>query len=261
MNKTKKIFNVNNAISCLEFYFWFAAWSVLIINILVLHPQILALKWVSWLDDYVLAHHNSPLEELQVFVLLIIIYQLWKFKKNSDGINWFKYISMAAFVFILGEETTWGAHYFNFSRGAFSLKYMSAVNDFHNLNFYRAELLDLFEVLGGFYLSVLVFSSRHFRFFKDTFGVPKLDFTNSMARMYIFGCLSSYLSIIDETSVIDTIYIHAVYVIFLIALLRHQHSKDDDLISVTNLYWCYFLTVLMLIRFLIITNYPPIKLF
>lgn len=227
----------------LEIYFWISGVLVLFINLLLLLPATRKHPVVLWLENYILDHWNSPLEEIQVLILIFIIFQLVKLPGG-----WFKYLNLVGFIFILGEEIAWGNTYFYTPRIPFLGDFMTIRGDIHNHEIMKAEALDFFVMLSSLYMAAVFFSEQHFRKIKQLFQFPLINLSDSHANIFIFGSVLSYFNLIDETSVIDTVFIQGFYVIFAITLIHLRSGEPLIRCSLKKLNICYLLALIQIPR-------------
>ena len=240
----------------LEVYFWISGILVLFINFLLLLPGTRKHPTVLWLENYILDHWNSPLEEIQVVILVFIIFQLVKLPKG-----WFKYLNLAGFIFILGEEIAWGNVYTHIPKIPILGDLMTSRGDVHNLEIMKAEALDFFVMLSSLYMAVVFFSGQHFRRIKELFKFPLINLSDSHANIFIFGSVLSYFNLIDETSVIDTVFIQSFYVIFAITLIHLRSGEPLTPCSSKKLKICYTLALIQIPRVVLLALLAEFHIF
>jgi hypothetical protein len=227
----------------LEIYFWASGALVLLINFLLVLPGTRKHPVVLWLENYILDHWNSPLEEMQVVILIFIIFQLVKFPRG-----WFKSLNLVGFIFILGEEIAWGNTYFNMPKILLLGEFMTTRGDIHNHEVMKAEMLDIFVMISSLYMAAVFFSEGHFRRIKQLLRFPLINLSDSLANIFIFGSVMSYLNLIGETSVIDTVFIQSFYVIFAITLIQLRNGEPFISCSRKKLNLCYALALIQVPR-------------
>ena len=109
---------------------------------------------MSWFD--LLRSEDGPLEWLQFFQYLISsIISLFIFlkSKNKNKLNTLIWLFFSiVFIFIAGEEISWGERITGFSLDTISVLNVQGETNFHNLPFFHNYLLDPAFELGGIFL-------------------------------------------------------------------------------------------------------------